>query len=121
MRRSIAGGVVLVLVAGAIIAGWRLYLVNELKKPVLIQLSDPDSAQFQDLTYVGNWTVEGGSLCGRVNAKNKMGGYVGYQWFLGDAVGALIEDDLSKKTFDDAGIKRCDFSQDKIPFWYLRW
>lgn len=109
------------IVAGAIIIGWRFYLVSELKKPVLAKLSDPDSAQFQNLKYVGNWTVQGGVLCGQVNAKNRMGGYVGYQWFDADAKSAIVEDDVVKKIYDDASLKRCDFSEDKLPFWYLRW
>lgn len=39
-------------------------------------LTDPASAQFKDVV-VGNYYV-----CGRVNAKNRMGGYTGFQRFL---------------------------------------
>ena len=121
MRRRLGWVVVALITSGVIITGWRFYLVNELKKPVLAKLSDPDSAQFQNLTYIGNWTVAGGVLCGQVNAKNKMGGYVGYQWFDAYSGGAMVEDDLVKKIYDDASLKRCDFSEDKTPFWHLRW
>lgn len=42
------------------------------------QLVDPYSAQFDKLRP---WETDAGSICGRVNAKNGMGGYVGFQPF----------------------------------------
>ncbi len=49
------------------------------KNAILAVLKDPGSAQFQDLRGAdmgGNY-----SLCGKVNAKNGMGGYMGFKDF----------------------------------------
>lgn len=123
MRRSVLVtatvlGCIASVATGA--AGYRQYLVSELRKPVLAQLSDPDSAVFKDEKYVGNWTVSGGYLCGRVNAKNKMGGYVGYRWFDGDATDAIIETEFVQEVFDKKGVDRCGDDLSKgAPWWWL--
>ncbi len=49
----------------------------ELKIGVAAQLSDPGSATFRALSEKSPGTV----YCGEVNAKNRMGGYVGYKKF----------------------------------------
>lgn len=72
----IALAIVGVIVAG--VFGWRAYLVHELRKPVLAKLNDPDSAKFRNEALSLGWTVRSALLCGEVNAKNRMGGYVGY-------------------------------------------
>ena len=46
---------------------------NEAKEAVKRLLNDPESAQFSDLQDGKNK----GDVCGMVNAKNRMGGYVG--------------------------------------------
>lgn len=102
----------------AVLAGWRGYLVQTLRAPVLAQLNDPDSAQFRNLKYVGNWTAKGGLLCGQVNAKNAMGGYVGYSWFEASLKSVSIEDAEVKSLFDKSGLIRCDYS-DSIKWWWL--
>ena len=119
MRKVLISAVVLVALAGAAF-GYRQYMISQLRQPVLAQLADPDSALFKNERYVGNWTVTGGIYCGQVNAKNKMGGYVGYRWFTGESENSMIEDESMAKTFDDAKIERCNFDSDKLPFWYLR-
>lgn len=43
-------------------------------------LKDPDSAQFKDVRLVDY--RDGKVVCGRVNAKNSYGGYVGYKQFV---------------------------------------
>jgi hypothetical protein len=103
----------------AVLAGWRGYLVHTLRAPVLAQLNDPDSAQFRNLKYVGNWTVKGGLLCGQVNAKNAMGGYVGYSWFESGIKSASIEDVEIKSVFDKSGLDRCDYGE-SLKWWWLR-
>ena len=45
------------------------------KAQVEIMLTDPSSAQFRASK------VDGPYFCIEVNAKNKMGGYVGFRWF----------------------------------------
>ena len=51
--------------------------IAELRKPVLGQLKDPSSAQFE-----GEFLTEAGALCGTVNSKNDYGAYVGARKFL---------------------------------------
>lgn len=41
------------------------------------RLKDPYSAQFRNVRL----QPEAGRVCGQVNARNAMGGYVGYRWF----------------------------------------
>jgi hypothetical protein len=50
------------------------------KKEVAKDFLDPDSANFRGLFVLKDNT--GSSLCGEVNAKNKMGAYVGYRRFV---------------------------------------
>jgi hypothetical protein len=45
-------------------------------KEVKAMLNDPNSAEFRNIKV-----FENGNYCGEVNAKNKMGGYVGFQAF----------------------------------------
>lgn len=47
------------------------------RQHVTSRLKDPDSAQFQDVTYDASNRV----ACGQVNAKNSFGGYTGFQQF----------------------------------------
>jgi len=71
-------------VFGVLAAGlftYRSYLVNELRRPVLAKFKDPESAQFRNEKLHGDWSVKGSILCGEVNAKNGMGGYVGFTPF----------------------------------------
>lgn len=53
-------------------------------------LKDPDSATFQAVRLVDYF--EGKVVCGRVNAKNSYGGYVGYKPFVAGPGGATIYD-----------------------------
>lgn len=58
-------------------------------------LTDPASAQFKDVV-VGDYFV-----CGRVNAKNRMGGYIGFQRFLAYR---YIEDEAATPYFESDSI-----------------
>lgn len=51
-------------------------LVSAAKSVIAQQLSDPASAQYENITTLGD------CLIGKVNAKNRMGGYVGFQEFI---------------------------------------
>ena len=104
------------LIAGAAF-GARAWLIHELRKPILAQLNDPDSAQFRAERVYGNWTPAGSALCGEVNAKNAMGGYVGYAPFEAGVAQGSIErpEDL---------LKACEFEPDakaQSAWWHLRW
>ncbi len=50
--------------------------ITEAKGIVANRLKDPDSAQFRSLK-----SISSDQVCGQVNAKNALGGYVGYRWF----------------------------------------
>lgn len=58
---------------------------NAAKKAVGDLLSDPESAQFRDLKSYP--LGKGERVCGEVNAKNRMGGYVGFVRFVVDLRG----------------------------------
>jgi hypothetical protein len=51
---------------------------RKVEQAVRDRLRDPDSAIFRDVHYYSNNQVG----CGMVNAKNGMGGYVGYRAFI---------------------------------------
>lgn len=52
-------------------------IIDNAKSAVIRQLKDPQSAQFEQLTKFSE-----GVVCGNVNAKNAMGGYVGFKPFI---------------------------------------
>jgi hypothetical protein len=60
------------------------------KRIVSSSLIDPNSAQFRNLV------VNGEDVCGEVNAKNKMGAFVGFTRFVVDIIGdaAFMEEDF---------------------------
>lgn len=68
-------------IAAAAFFTYRFYLIDQLRKPVLAELKDPDSAVFRNERIIGTWIPKQAILCGEVNAKNTMGGYVGYKPF----------------------------------------
>jgi hypothetical protein len=51
--------------------------IDDAKKAIEAGLKDPLSAQYQNVIEYG-----GGVVCGAVNAKNSMGGYVGFKPFI---------------------------------------
>lgn len=68
--------------------------IETLKGKVKEALKDPESAQFRNLQYL----ADSNSLCGEVNAKNSMGGYVGFKSFAVSAGGNPVI--LQKLTFN---------------------
>ena len=89
MERLNTAVVIAVLVAGGMIAGAILFSSSkqpeppkpdpfqEVKVAVAAKMFDPGSATFQALSE----RASDFAYCGEVNAKNRMGGYVGYQKF----------------------------------------
>jgi len=59
--------------------------IKEAEMTVAYSLSDPESAQFLGVT------VSNDAVCGQVNAKNKLGGYVGFRNFIVHDGTALLE------------------------------
>lgn len=83
MKKILMGAGLLVLVCAVGFYAYTGYLIHQHRNAVLAQLKDPDSAKFRDERLLNRegLTVNGTTLCGEVNAKNEMGGYVGYKKF----------------------------------------
>ena len=60
------------------------------ERAVRAELKDPDAAQFRDVR--ANYTEEFGVVaCGRVNAKNELGGYTGFRRFVSGGRSVILE------------------------------
>lgn len=114
-KLTIALAVPLVLVAAA--AAYRHFaLVEPLKARVVAKLNDPESAQFRNLKLYSDWRLSGSILCGEFNARNRMGGYVGFTHF--EAHGWTdepdIESEVMKELHERPGteLKRCPYEEE---------
>lgn len=77
-KYSISAGIAAVLVAGiAYFAYPKWIVIPKARQPILAFLKDPSSAEFRN-ERIGS----GGAVCGEVNAKNAMGGYVGFKKYI---------------------------------------
>ncbi|WP_368655386.1 hypothetical protein ABRY94_11690 [Castellaniella ginsengisoli] len=117
MRKVIAGiGLVALLVGAAVL--YRDHLAQEYRASVLAKLADPGSAQFRNETFISPWGLANGTLCGEVNAKNELGGYVGYKPF-------YVYDDSNtgnrEVRFYKSGDSVCDLMKNDVPWWWIRW
>lgn len=61
--------------------------VNSARTPVNGVLKDPGSAQYRNERVMR----DGVTVCGELNAKNSMGGYVGFKRYVSDASHFVIE------------------------------
>ena len=66
---------------------------SDLKERVKRTLIDPESVQFRELSM----SVGGACLRGEVNAKNRMGGYVGFQKFYASEHTIIIANNISEE------------------------
>ena len=60
--------------------------INQVQETVKYGLIDPDSASFRNVRAIDMKLADGTtykSVCGEVNSKNRMGGYVGFTPFKG--------------------------------------
>lgn len=91
----------LMLAVGAAYA-YTVFLVHQLRQPVLEQLKDPDSAKFRNEKVRGGWIVGTSHLCGEVNAKTPMGGYAGYKkfWALKGKAADIESESLNSEYID---------------------
>ena len=78
--------VVAVLVVGGISAWWFYSPIYTIQSVVKKPLLDPESAQFSDVKFYRST----GYGCGFVNARNKMGGYVGRKQFVASLDGQVV-------------------------------
>jgi hypothetical protein len=74
----VAGLALLLLVSGAVWYFLNVRPIEDAKNLVSQLLLDKESARFDKVLY----SRENAIVCGYVNAKNKMGGYVGYRRFI---------------------------------------
>lgn len=75
----------LALMIGISVASWFYWPIYQAHAHVKQALNDPDSAQFFDVEFFRKT----GGACGFVNAKNKMGGYVGKTEFSATQAGEV--------------------------------
>lgn len=89
MKKPLIITLVLLVLAGASWAGYdRFAPVPNAKRAVSAILLDADSAKFANVRYVS----EAKAVCGRVNAKNTMGGYIGFKPFIVEGEEVFIAD-----------------------------
>jgi len=82
-------------------------LIAKSKTMMADRFSDPDSAKFRKVFVIK------GTVCGEVNAKNLMGGYVGYRRFVVNEGDALV--DSGSSTFDELWDVACSKNPPKPP------
>lgn len=126
MKRVLIGFVVVALAAFAAAYGWRWQLISELRKPILAELNDPDSAVFRSESVVGPWVPSEVIYCGEINARNRMGGYVGYvrffSWPARDGVKEAVHEIESDKHSAEWIRKICDdLRHTESSWWWIRW
>lgn len=118
MKKFVVAGLVLLVLAAGVLYGYpRWVLLPELRAHVADQFSDPESVQFRNERYFGDWTASG-DYCGEANGRNRMGGYVGYKHF------QAIRGTSGKPIFSDeqSAVDVCDYEKwsEDVPWWWLR-
>ena len=127
MRKFLIWLFVVVALLVAVAFGLRWWFISDLRKPILSEMTDPDSALFRNESFVGNWLGDG-IYCGEVNEKN-MFGYVGYRRFY---VRSAVKDTIqgfhsiahptSMDTVSSLVVGMCDdVRYINKPWWYIRW
>lgn len=71
---------------------------DQLTQTIKNAMYDPESARFRNVRL----NLVGDALCGEINAKNKMGGYVGFKRFVVFHDAPLVEADDTRALFDAA-------------------
>lgn len=81
----------LVFVLTSFLGGCSIATESNFKDKIKRELVDPESAQFRDLKL----TSSNKCLTGEVNAKNRMGGYVGFKKFFASEQKVIIANETS--------------------------
>ncbi|ROR21715.1 hypothetical protein EC845_2537 [Comamonas sp. BIGb0124] len=79
MKRLLIGVLGAAMLVGGAAFTARAYVMSDLRGAVRDQFKDPDSTLFRGEYLV--FDRHDVALCGEINAKNEMGGYVGYRPF----------------------------------------
>lgn len=97
--------------------------IGEARKAVRAVLIDPDSAQFSDEVvtdhmFIGDKSFDESGVCGFVNAKNRMGGYVGRSPYIyNKTLGATVL--MQPPTADD--LEQVKQTEPASPLWQERY
>ena len=78
-------------------------MISKAKTAAAHDLRDPESVEFREIRVVSISNPQGSSImsvCGELNAKNEMGGYVGYMPFLYVAERAYGAQEIEEKTHE---------------------
>lgn len=121
MRRTLTIALAALAAIACLATAWRYHLVAQMREPVAALLTDPESAQFRNERLFSGWTPGSSALCGEVNARNRMGGYVGFTSFSVVAGLAHIADADETRIKREADIPLCAFETADMPWWHLRW
>lgn len=91
---------------------YREHIVSGLKGHVLDAAVDPGSVKFRNTRISSDWTPKGSMMCGEMNARNRAGGYAGFQKFAvtGNAFILIGDDDLIDEM--------CKLLDGPSPWWY---
>ncbi|MCH8622542.1 hypothetical protein [Undibacterium sp. TS12] len=104
-------GGVLILVAVSTTVGYVWYPRHQGEQLVREALKDPDSAVFRDVKYFRKTK----GVCGLVNAKNSLGGYVGFNDFMLNADGKVTFAPTGDSSVGSAD-ERLDVLQKRIAY-----
>jgi hypothetical protein len=110
----------LLLSAATGIGVYRWHLISTLRGAVLDQLVDPDSALFRNEEFRSDWTAKGSFLCGEVNSKNRMGGYVGYKEFRAFSSDFAMIYSWDRSQFHTSSSQDPCAAVNVAPWWHLR-
>lgn len=77
MKRAIALTALVALTSCRFVPGAKAHDIHEAQEAVRYQLNDPDAGQFRNEKVIG--TAGNRTVRGQVNAKNRMGAYVGFR------------------------------------------
>ena len=112
MRRVIAAGI---CVAACLFSGCDTEIQGA-QEAVRKQLIDPDSAKFEGVHVIKST----GAVCGYVNAKNRMGGYVGQTpfFYTREAGAVLVKEMPSERDFERVFDSKWSTEDDKLELIY---
>lgn len=103
---------VAILVIGGV--SYRAFLAKAIQAPLVEAAVDPESVRFRHVKMVGDWTVRGTMMCGEMNARNRTGGYEGFQKF------AILGADAPVLADDEMVDAMCSALSTPVPWWYIR-
>lgn len=117
MKKTLLAAVVaFALILASLLAYRHFVLVRPLLEKVRETMNDPESAQFRNLRVISAWTPSDTVVCGEVNGKNRMGGYVGFKHFevLGSDAVPDFEPESLTSMYDAGELTRCPY---QAPWW----